>query len=322
MTELVRWGILGTGRIAGAFAEAINDTPGAQLQAIGSRNQSSADDFARRYQAATAHPSYEALAEDGAVDVVYIATPHTLHHANTLRCLLADKHVLCEKPMATTSAEVLEMVSVANTRRRFLMEAMWMRCFPLIRLLKSRIDQGLIGDVRMIHADFGFRSEFDASHRLFDPALGGGALLDVGIYPVAFSSLFLGEPTEVVSLQTQGDSHVDEQSAYLLRHQHGEISMLSSSIRTHTSQSAWIYGSQGRVHLPQSFWKPQEFTIHLPGRDPETISMPYSGSGYAYEVQEVMSALAAGNLESQLMPHHESVALMRTMDRIRACWLE
>ena len=320
MLNKIRWGILGTGRIAGEFALALQQFENVVLHAVASRTQQTADAFAKQYQVARAYSTYEALAEDRAVDVVYVATPHSLHCANTLLCLEAGKHVICEKPFAINSVEVASMIVSANRNKRFLMEAMWMRFIPLIAELKHRIDQGDIGEIRMIQADFGYRVNLDPASRLFDPALAGGAMLDVGIYPIAFSAMFLGEPSDVVSLPTFGETNVDEQSAYVLRHRSGQLSVLSSAIRTQTSQSAWIYGTRGRVHLASQFWKPQRMTIHVDGIKPEQVLMPYAGSGYQFEILEVIACLQAGRLESDIMPHFESINLMRTMDRMRAQW--
>jgi dihydrodiol dehydrogenase / D-xylose 1-dehydrogenase (NADP) len=145
-------------------------------------------------------------------------------------------------------------------------------------------------------------------------------LLDVGIYPLAFSAMFLGEPKDIVSLPALGETGVDEQSAYVLRHEEGQLSVLSSAVRAHTSQSAWIYGTKGRIHFHTQFWKAQDMTLFVDGREPEEVSMPYPGNGYQFEAQEVMDCLAVGKLESDIMPHKESVTLMRTMDRIRNQW--
>ncbi|MEM7020485.1 MAG: Gfo/Idh/MocA family oxidoreductase [Pseudomonadota bacterium] len=320
MSTKTRWGILSTGRIAGEFAEALQQLDGAVLHAVASRQQQTADDFAAKYGASVAHPSYEDLANDINVDVIYVATPHSMHYENTLLCLEAGKHVLCEKPFAVNTEQTLVMIEAAQRKQQFLMEAMWMRFIPLIQEIRRRIEAGDIGDVRMIQADFGYRVPVNPEGRLFNPALAGGALLDIGIYPIAFSAMFLGEPSDVVSLSTLGETGVDEQSAYALKHARGQLSMLSSAIRTETSQSAWVFGTHGKIHLASQFWKAQEMTIYVNGQSPEQVSMPYVGNGYQFEAQEVMDCLNAGKLESDIMPHTESIALMRTMDRIRTQW--
>lgn len=319
-TAPIRWGILGTGMIAAEFAKALALVNNGLLLGVGSRNQGSADQFAETFGAARAYGDYAGLVNDPDIDVVYIATPHTAHFANTLSCLKAGKAVLCEKPFALNTAQVTQMIAQARQAKVFLMEAMWMRFIPLIAELQARVDAGVIGEVRMIQADFGFRAPFDPSSRLFDPALAGGALLDIGIYPLAFASLLLGEPEDIASLASLGSSGVDEQSGYLLRHKGGALSVLASALRTQTSMSAWVYGTRGRVHLPKQFWRGQELTIYRTGQEPELMHKPYPGNGYQFEAQEVIDCLLAGKTESATMPLDDSLALMRTMDRIRGQW--
>ena len=204
MSTRIRWGILGTGRIAGEFAEGLQQLKDAELRSVASRKQETADVFASKYGAIKAHASYEQLATDPEVDAIYIATPHSLHCENTLLCLEAGKPVICEKPFAVNGRQVDKMIEVARRQKCFLMEAMWMRFIPLIREARRRVAEGMIGDVRMIQADFGFRVPINPEGRLFVPALAGGALLDVGIYPLAFSAMFLGEPKDIVSLPDLG----------------------------------------------------------------------------------------------------------------------
>ncbi|MBT5925913.1 MAG: Gfo/Idh/MocA family oxidoreductase [Verrucomicrobia bacterium] len=320
MSTNFRWGILGTGRIAGEFAEGLQQLEGVELRAVASRKQETADVFAKKFGAMNAHSNYQKLADDPEVDAVYVATPHSLHCENTLLCLEAGKAVICEKPFAVNSQQVAKMIEVARHQNCFLMEAMWMRFIPLIREARRRVAAGAIGDVRMIQADFGFNVPFNPDGRLFDTSLAGGALLDVGIYPLAFSAMFLGEPKDIVSLPAIGESGVDEQSAYLLRHEQGQLSVLSSAVRVETSQSAWVYGTSGRIHFHTHFWKADHMTLYTDGAESKEISMPYSGNGYQFEAQEVMDCIAAGKLESGIMPHSESINLMRTMDRIRDQW--
>lgn len=320
MSTRIRWGILGTGRIAGEFAEGLQQLEQAELTAVASRKQSTADAFAAKYGAGKAHGTYEALAADPDVDVVYIATPHSSHCENTLLCLDGGKHVLCEKPFAVNESQVRMMIAKAQEKGLFLMEAMWMRFIPLIRELRQRLNDGVIGEVRMIQADFGFRVDFAPERRLFSPALAGGALLDVGIYPIEFSGMILGAPTDIVSMPTLGETGVDEQSAYILKHAAGQLSVLSSAARTQTSQSAWIYGEKGRIHLAKQFWKASQMDVFVDGKEPESVQCPYEGNGYQFEAQEVGECLLAGQLESSVMPHSESIRLIHTMDRIRQQW--
>lgn len=316
----IRWGILGTGAIAAAFATALRQVTDATLFAVGSRSQTSADDFAQTYDLVRAFASYAELAADPDVDVVYIASPHTAHFEHTMLCLGAGKHVLCEKPFALNSTQTEQMVALAKHNGLFLMEAMWMRFIPLIIELRRRVDAGEIGQVRMIQADFGFRAPRNPHSRLFNPELAGGALLDVGIYPLAFSALLLGAPTKITSLANIGTTGVDEQSAYVLKHEGGELSVLASALRTQTSMSAWVYGTDGRIHLPKQFWRAKEMVLYRNEMQPESIHLPYTGNGYQFEAQEVVDCLRAGKTESGIMPLRDSESLMGTMDTIRRQW--
>ena len=320
LTNPIRWGIMGTGLIAAEFAKAMQHVSQAELTSVGSRDQKSADAFAKTYGLAKAFGSYEELADDPEIDVVYIATPHTAHLANTLLCLRSGKHVLCEKPFALNEGQVALMVAEAQHRDLFLMEAMWMRFIPLILELQRRIDRGEIGEIRMIQADFGFRAPFQPESRLFNPELAGGALLDIGIYPLAFSALLLGEPEEIASVAHLAETGVDEQSAYVLKHKNGALSTLSSALRTQTSMSARVYGTHGQVYLARQFWRGQEMTVYRRNEEPEIVKAPYEGNGYQFEAMEVVRCLLSGQSQSQLMPFKDSLALMRTMDRIRDQW--
>jgi predicted dehydrogenase len=212
------------------------------------------------------------------------------------------------------------MVALAKRNGLFLMEAMWMRFIPLIIELRRRVDAGEIGQVRMIQADFGFRAPRNPHSRLFNPELAGGALLDVGIYPLAFSALLLGAPTKITSLANIGTTGVDEQSAYVLKHEGGELSVLASALRTQTSMSAWVYGTDGRIHLPKQFWRAKEMVLYRNEMQPESIHLPYTGNGYQFEAQEVVDCLRAGKTESGIMPLRDSESLMGTMDTIRRQW--
>ena len=320
ITRPIRWGILGTGAIAAAFANSLRHVTDTTLFAVGSRGQTSADDFAQTHDVDRAYASYSELVADPDVDVVYVATPHTAHFENTMLCLGAGKHVLCEKPFALNSAQIKKMVALAKCNGLFLMEAMWMRFIPLIVELQRRIKAGEIGQVQMIQADFGFRAPLDPQSRLFNPALAGGALLDLGIYPLAFSALLLGNPEKICSLAHVGTTGVDEQSAYVLKHKGGELSVLASALRTQTSMSAWVYGTHGRIHLPKQFWRAKEMVLYRNEVEPESILMPYAGSGYQFEAQEVVDCLRSGKTESDIMPLCDSESLMETMDTIRRQW--
>jgi predicted dehydrogenase len=320
MADKIRWGILGTGIIARKFATGLKTASGAELAAVGSRVQTTADQFGDTFGVLRRHASYEALANDPEVDVIYVSTPHSLHKANTLLCLEAGKAVLCEKPFAINAAEATAMINLARQKGLFLMEAMWTRFLPSVIKVRQLIADGAIGEVRMLMADLGFRAEFDPKHRLFDPALGGGALLDVGIYPVSFASMILGAPVQVTSLAHLGATGVDEQSAMLLRYDQGQLAVIASAVRTDIPSEAVIMGTTGRIRVHAPIYCPVRLTLSRPEQGDEVIDAPMEGNGYNYQAVEVMNCLRTGKLESEIMPLDETLAIMKTMDQIRAPW--
>jgi predicted dehydrogenase len=318
--DKIRWGILGTGRIAGIFAAGLADLGDAELVAVGSRTAAAADTFGDRYGVPRRHASYAALASDPQVDAIYVATPHTFHKENSLLCLQAGKAVLCEKPFTINAREAAELIAYARERRLFLMEAMWTRFLPLMVRLRELIAGGAIGEVRMVQADFDFRTEVNPRSRLFDPALGGGALLDVGVYPMSLASMLLGTPSEIASLAHLGATGVDEQSAAVLRYAGGRLAVLTSAIRIGGPHEALIRGTDGYIRIDSEWWRAARMTLVRSGRPDELIEAPMVGNGYSYEATEVMRCLRDGRIESDVMPLDESLAIMRTLDAIRAQW--
>ena len=320
MQEKIRWGILGTGNIAHKFATGLMVVSDAELAAVGSRSQASADKFGDEFGAARRHASYEALANDPDVDAIYVSTPHPFHKENSILCLNAGKAVLCEKPFTINAGEAEEVIAVAKAKQLFLMEAMWTRYTPTMVKIRELVGQGAIGDVRMINADFGFRAGFNPKSRAFAPELGGGGLLDVGVYPISLASMLLGEPTEIASVATLGETGVDEQSAVLMKYAGGQIAITSSGVRTSTPWEAFIMGTEGMIHVPRIWWMPQGFMLKVNGKDDQHFDLPFTGNGYNYEAIEVGRCLRAGELESPVMPLDETLSIMRTMDAARVQW--
>lgn len=316
----VRWGILGTGRVAGLFAEGLALVEDAEITAVGSRARESADAFGERFGVPHRFASYDELARCPEVDVVYVSTPHVHHHPNALACLRADKPVVCEKPFTLNARQARELVTCARERGLFLMEAMWTRFFPAMDRVRSLLRAGAIGEVRMVLADFGFSAPFDPAGRLFDPALGGGALLDVGVYTVSLASMVLGRPSRVAGLAHLGQTGVDEQSAFILAYPEGQLAVLAAAVRTATPRGATIVGTRGQIEIPMPFWCPPRLVLRPEGEPPERIELPFLGNGYNYLAAEAVRCLAAGKLESELVPLDESVAIMETLDAIRAQW--
>lgn len=318
--QKVRWGILATGGIAAAFTADLVDLPDAEVVAVASRRQESADAFAERFGIPRAYGDWTSLAEDGDIDVVYVATPHSAHREAAGLCLEAGRHVLCEKAFTLNAREAAELVALAKARGSFLMEAMWMYCNPLVRRLKALVDDGAIGEVRHVQADFGLAGPFPPSHRLRDPAQGGGALLDLGVYPVSFAQLLLGEPSDVTARATLSAEGVDLQTGALLSWDGGALASLHCSIVGGTATAASITGSAGRIDVPGGFFFPERFVLHRDGRDPEEFTAdPADGprNTLRHEAAEVMRALRAGESESPLVPLEGTLAVMRTLDAIR-----
>ncbi len=317
--EKIRWGIFGTGSIAGKFAQGLALLPDAELVAVGSRTQAAADEFARRYNVARRHGSYAALADDDAVDALYVATPHSLHAENALMGLAAGKAVLCEKPFAINAREAEAVIKSAREKKLMLMEAMWTRFLPPMVRLRQMLAEGMIGEARLLAADFGFRTK-TAEGRLYDPALGGGALLDVGIYPVSLASMLFGTPTRITGLADLGPTGVDEQAAAVLGHTGGRLAVLHAAIRVNTSQSASISGTLGRLKLHAGWWRGSAMTLRLDAGGEEFLEFPFTGNGYQFQVAEFMECLRDGRTESGVMPLDETLAIMRTLDTLRAQW--
>lgn len=321
MTEQkTRWGILATGGMAATFTADLVDMPDAEVVAVASRSAESAKAFAERFGIPRAYGDWESLARDEELDVVYVATPHSAHRAAAGLMLESGRNVLCEKPFTLNAREAEELVALARGNGRFLMEAMWMYCHPMVRRLKELVDGGAVGEVRHVRADFGLEGPFPATHRLRDPALGGGSLLDLGVYPVSFAQLLLGEPSDLTARAVLSEEGVDLQTGALFSWESGALASVHCSIVGGTATSASITGSQGRIDIPYGFFFPDRFTLHRDGRDPEEFTAdPADGprGSLKHEAAEVMRVLRAGGTESPLVPLDGTLAVMRTLDAIR-----
>jgi predicted dehydrogenase len=308
----LRWGVAGPGGIAERFADAVRQVDGSEIVAVASRSAERAQSFAARHGIARAHGAYELLADDPDVDVVYVATPHVAHAALAVAYLEADKHVLCEKPLALDAHEAAAMVATARANDRFLMEAMWTRFLPAYELLTELLEVGRIGRPLVVEADFGFRMPNVPGHRLFDRRLGGGALLDLGIYPLQLASLVLGAPDSIVAAGHVGQTAVDEQVAAILHHLGGAIAVVKAAIRAPLSCTARIAGRDGLIELPAFMHCPQHLVV-----DGAVVPAPFDGEGLRFQVEEVERCLERGERESRVMPLDETVELARTMDEVR-----
>lgn len=319
--KLIKWGILSTGNIAGKFAEALNSLPGAVISAVASRNEETARRFAGKYGIKKAYGTYQALADDPEVDVVYIATPHSLHLENSIMCMNGGKAVLCEKALTINAREAEEMIRMAREKNLFLMEAMVIPHIPLIRKMLNWIRDGEIGEVRMVKASRCFRRETRPDERHLNPEMGGGSLLDLGVYVVAFTSIVMNKPPESVA----GFGHIgsfgsDEQGAALLKYDQGEIADLTFALRTQAHNDAWVFGTEGYIKVDEIFAIPTKIRLIRNGKEVAVMEDKTTGNGLLHEAKEVNRCLRAGLKESPFMPLDESLEIMRILDRIRAPW--
>ncbi|MFD3665997.1 Gfo/Idh/MocA family protein [Streptomyces sp. NPDC058659] len=317
MKETVRWGILATGGIAERFTTDLLTLEGAEVVAVASRTEASAKAFADRFGIPRAYGEWAGLFADEDVDVVYVATPHHAHREAAGRALEAGKAVLCEKALTLNAREAEELVTLSRDRGLFLMEAMWMYCNPLILRLAELVRGGAIGEVRTVQADFGLAGPFAADHRLRDPAVGGGALLDLGVYPVSFAQLLLGEPDTVQAHALISPEGVDLNTGMLLGWDSGASALLSCSLVADTPLTASVTGTLGRIDVPRGFFFPERFTLHRNGREPEEFVSGDDPHSFRHEAAEVMRCLRAGGTESPLVPLDGSLAVMRTLDAVR-----
>ncbi|WP_379163564.1 Gfo/Idh/MocA family protein [Paenibacillus sp. sgz5001063] len=317
----VKWGILSTGWIAHQFATDLAHASNGVAYAVGSRNQENADEFAANHGIPVAHASYEDLVNDPEVDAVYIGTPHPFHKDNALLALRAGKAVLCEKPFTVNSGELEEIVSYAREHKLFLMEAMWSRYIPANVKVREWVAAGRIGDARMVKADLGFRADWNPEGRLLNPALGGGALLDVGIYPISFASMIFGpHPEKVASTVSMGETGVDEHFSLLLSYGDGKSASLNGGIRLNMLQEAYVYGTEGHIVVKGSFVNPKSAELYVGGELVETFEDDRASIGYAFEAEEVGRCLKAGLTESPVLTLDESLAILRLLDQVRAEW--
>lgn len=318
-TAPIRWGVLGPGSIARKFATGLQSLDDAKLVAVGSRSQASADAFADQFGAERRHSSYAALANDPEVDAIYVATPHSFHQEHTELCLRAGKAVLCEKPFAINAKQSAAMIATSRETGVFLMEAMWTRFLPLVIRVQELIAAGAIGELRMLWSDFGFRTNVNPSGRLFDPALGGGGLLDVGIYPVSMAALLFGQPNRIATMADLGSTGIDEQAGMILGYPGERMAILATAVRTTTPMETTIMGSEGSIRIHSPSWAPTKMTVTTRA-GAELVEVPFIGNGYNYEAAEVGRCLRAGMKESPSMPLDETLAIMQTLDAIRAEW--
>ena len=316
MNKNYRWGILGAGRIAEKFCTALNFVEGAEVYAIASRDEEKGRSYAERHNAQRYYNSYEDLLQDKNVDIVYIATPHAFHYEQTMQCLQYKKPVLCEKPMSLSYGQTKAMIDQATVENVFFMEGMWTSCMPFIQKILSLIKDDVIGKPQYLSADFGFTAIPDEESRLYNKKLGGGSIMDIGIYPAFLSTLIFGDPISVKSFSKLSLTGVDEYANIILQYANGETAHLLSSIIFNTGIEAEIIGTKGSIKIKNPWFKATDFSVHLTDGKVEDFSFPHLSNGFEHEIKEVMHCLDNGLLQSEKMPHRLTLSVSRILDEL------
>ena len=320
MNRNIKWGIVGTGNIARKFAEAVRLSGVAELPAVGSRTQLRADQFGQQFDIPHRYGSYSDLFRDRDVEAIYIATPHPFHKQDASDALNAGKAVLCEKPLTVNAAEAKELIKTARDKNLFLMEAMWTRFLPPIIKLRELLAKGIIGELRMVRADFGFRGKWEPESRSLSPELAGGSLLDVGVYVISLASMIFGRPSRITGLAHIGSTGVDEQAAAVLGYDKGQLAVLACAIRTALRDEAIVIGTEGSIRLHRQWLAGSKITLSRTNGEDEVIDVSCAENGFIYQIEEVVQCLQAHRTESSIMPLDESLSIMDTMDELRRQW--
>ena len=317
MTESpLRWGILGTGGIAALQTSDLNAN-GFTVSAVGSRTQASADEFASRWGIATAHGSYDALVNDENVDAIYVSTPHPFHHENALQALNAGKHVLVEKPFAMNAAQTREVVELAEQKGLVALEAMWTRYLPHMVHIRELLADNVLGEIRTLIVDHLQDLPKDPKHRINDPALGGGALLDLGIYPVSYAFDVLGVPNKIIASGTMTATNVDAQVAMIFEYDDARA-LLSTALDTRGPNTATISGTNGRIEIDSVWYNPTTFTrFDRDGGVVEHYEHPVVGRGMQYQAWELERLVAAGVTGNDILSPSQSIQIMEALDEVR-----
>jgi predicted dehydrogenase len=316
MNRNYRWGILGAGRIAEKFCTALCFVEGSEVYAIASRDEEKAKTYASKYGASRFYNNYDDLVKDENVDIIYIATPHAFHYVQTMFCLQNNKPVLCEKPMSLSYGQTAEMIASATEKNLFLMEGMWTSCMPFIEKIITLIKEGVIGKPKYVNADFGFAAPVNPEGRLLNKALGGGSVMDVGVYPIFLSALILGEPSLIQTVSELTTTGVDEYANMIMKYPNGETAHLLSAINFNTSIEAEIIGEKGTIKIKSPWFKATDLSVHLPDGITQNFSMPHECNGFEHEIKEVMHCLDNNLLQSNKMPHHSTLLVSKIMDEV------
>lgn len=312
----IKWGIIGLGKIANKFASDLLKTKGSKLYAVASRNQDKADSFALQFNARFAYDSYEALAKNPNIDAVYIATPHSFHKEHTLLCLKNKKAVLCEKPFAMNRQEVEEMMAMATENNLLLMEALWTYFLPHYQYVLEELQSKRFGNITKLEADFGFNPIIDITSRVFQKSLGGGSLLDIGIYPVFAALSTLGKPVDIEAKATFFENGVDSSCDIIFNYRDGVKAFLKSTLLEKTPTEAIFYCEKGIIKINSRFHQPTSVTLVYDGKE-ETLEFGYKSIGYNFEILHFNELLRQGKTESPIMTYDFSLNLIKLLDEVR-----
>jgi predicted dehydrogenase len=311
----IKWGIIGLGKIAHQFASELQLIPTAELSAVASRNLEKAQDFASTHSCPNAYGSYDAIFQDQNIDILYIATPHNLHAELAIMALQNNKHVLCEKPIALHYKDALQMIETARKYNKFFMEAFWTRFNPSVREALEHIQNGAIGDVKYLNADFAFKADILENNRMTDLKLGGGSLMDIGVYPLFLAYLILGVPKEIVAKSNFHSTGADLQTSIVLNYEKGQAILHSSFLST-SNLKATISGTKGRINLNSPWFMTESYTL-IQNDKKEKFKRPTLGKGYSYEIEECHKCIKSNKIESELWSHQNSLDLITIIEEVK-----
>jgi predicted dehydrogenase len=311
----IKWGIVGLGNIANQFASDLVLIENADLTAVASRDLAKAEEFGGKFNALRMYNSYDLLFEDSEVEIVYIATPHNSHAELSIKALESGKHVLCEKPMSLSYQDAQRMIEASKKHNTFFMEAFWTRFIPSVQDVLQKISNGIIGDVNYIKADFAFHGSETENKRLFDKELGGGALFDIGVYPLFLSYILLGYPKEILAKAIKHKNNVDLQTSMILQYESGQ-SVLHASIVSESDMKAVIAGTKGRIELNAPWFIADGYSLYINEEKEATFTLPALGKGYSHEIIECQNCILNNEIESKLWSHQNSLDLSRIVEDI------
>ncbi len=311
----IKWGIIGLGNIANQFAADLLLVQDAALVAVASRDHNKAIEFAKKYNCTKSYDSYDALFKDDQVDIIYIATPHDSHAELSIKALENGKHVLCEKPMSLSYKDALRMIEASRKHNKFFMEAFWTRFIPSVKEILEKVNQGIIGDVKYVKADFAFYADDAAGGRLFDKNLGGGALFDIGVYPLFLSYILLGIPKEIMAKSIYHKNGIDLQTSMILQYENAQ-SVLHASIISESDMKATISGTQGHIQLKSPWYIADGYSVSKNNKE-ETFSLPNLGIGYTHEAIECHNCIRNNQIESKFWSHQNSLDLSKIVEDIK-----